>query len=146
MPLLQQPGHPVVPHAQVPLVHAPPFEHAAHAAPPVPHWVVDCEPVGTQVLPLQQPLAHDVASQTHWPVVVLQACPVPQAPHVAPAWPHELEDCEAYASHVPLDVQQPSGQVLALQPHVPLAVLQPPVPQDWHAAPPVPHWPDVSDE
>jgi hypothetical protein len=65
VPLLQQPGHPLVPQAHVPPVHAPPFEHAAQAAPPVPHCVVDCEPVGTQVLPLQQPLAHDVASQTH---------------------------------------------------------------------------------
>jgi hypothetical protein len=46
---------------------------------------------------------------------------------------------------VPVDVQQPSGQVVALQPQVPLVVLQPPAPHDWHAAPPVPHWDEVSD-
>ena len=93
MPLLQQPGHPPLPHAQVPLVHAPPFEHAAHAAPPVPHWVVDCEPMATQVLPLQQPPAQDVASQTQTPEA-LHSWPVPQAPHETPAAPQEAVDCE----------------------------------------------------
>ena len=46
---------------------------------------------------------------------------------------------------MPVDVQQPSGQVVALQPQVPLVVLQAPAPHDWHAAPPVPHWDEVSD-
>ena len=40
-----------------------------------------------QVEPLQQPAGHEVASQTHWPVVVLHSCPVPQAPHAAPPTP-----------------------------------------------------------
>jgi hypothetical protein len=38
---------------------------ALHAAPPVPHSDAGCEPTGKQVLPLQQPFGHEVASQTH---------------------------------------------------------------------------------
>jgi hypothetical protein len=45
------------------------------------------------VLPLQQPLGHDVASQVHWPVA-LQSWPVAQAAHAEPAEPHELADSD----------------------------------------------------
>jgi hypothetical protein len=41
------------------------------------------------VLPLQHPFGHDVASQTHVPVVRLHSWPVPQAAHAAPPVPHE---------------------------------------------------------
>jgi hypothetical protein len=47
------------------------------------------------VLPLQQPFGHEAASQMHWPVLVLHACPVAQVPHVAPPVPHEPADCDA---------------------------------------------------
>ena len=88
-----------------------------HAAPPAPHCEGDSEEKGTHVLPLQQPLGHELALQTHWPVVVLHVWPALQAPHAAPAAPQELLDSEAYASQVPLDVQQPLGQEVASQTH-----------------------------
>ena len=76
---------------QLPLVvsHSP-FEHDVHAAPPFPHWLGDCAEKATQALPLQQPLGHDVASQTHCPF--LHSCPAPHPPQVAPAVPHEPFD------------------------------------------------------
>ena len=40
-------------------------------------------------LPLQQPLGHEVASQTHCPVLALHSCPAEQALQVAPPVPHE---------------------------------------------------------
>jgi hypothetical protein len=60
------------PHGEfAPHLHDPPEQlsavaasHVEHAPPPVPHVASDD---GLQTLPLQHPLAHDVASQTHWP-------------------------------------------------------------------------------
>jgi hypothetical protein len=63
-PASQQPfGQEVALQAQEPPTHANPVPHAVQAAPPVPH----SELVGgfTQVVPLQQPLGHEVALQTH---------------------------------------------------------------------------------
>ncbi len=94
------------PQAQLPARHESALagSHVAQPAPPVPHVAsVDAR----QTLALQQPLAHDVASQTHapptqcWPAT--HAGPVPQVqvpaahvsvsvesqtPHAPPATPH----------------------------------------------------------
>jgi hypothetical protein len=72
---VQQPfGQVAASHPQDPVLvsHDCPAGHALHAAPPVPHCEVDSATSSTQVAPLQQPLGHDVASQPHVPVVVLQ--------------------------------------------------------------------------
>jgi hypothetical protein len=47
------------------------------------------------VLPLQQPVGHDAALQTHWPVAMLHCWPLTQAAHAAPAVPHALLVSEA---------------------------------------------------
>jgi hypothetical protein len=62
--------------------------HAAHATPPVPQADADCDEYATQVLPLQQPLGHDLASQTQAPVVVLHSWPDGHALHANPPVPH----------------------------------------------------------
>jgi hypothetical protein len=141
VPALQQPGHDVPPHEQAPPAHACPDAHALQATPPAPHRADDCDDCGTHVLPLQQPVAHDDASHTHCPVVVLHSCPVAQAPHVAPPVPHDAVDSEAYTSHVPIvpPLQQPLGQVFALHEHRPTVVSHSALPHAWQAAPPVPH-------
>jgi hypothetical protein len=82
---LQHPAHPDdVLHTQAPALHVCPVAHATHAMPPVPH-----EPFA-EVWHLpelsQQPLGHEVASQTHAPLP-LQRCPCRQAPQVAPPVP-----------------------------------------------------------
>jgi hypothetical protein len=46
------------------------------------------------VVPLQQPPGHEAASHTHWPVVVLQACPELHEPQATPPAPHSLDDSE----------------------------------------------------
>jgi hypothetical protein len=66
-----------LPHLQAPPVHESDSceSQAMQDAPPVPQ---EPNPVAVvQVLPLQQPLAHDVGSQTHWPP--RHRCPVEQA-------------------------------------------------------------------
>ncbi len=98
------------------------------------------------MLPLQQPLGHEVASHTHWPVVLLHSWPEPQAAHAAPPVPQEALVSDAYASHAPVEVQQPFGQVFASHEHVPFVVSQRPFEQDVHAAPPVPHCDPVCEE
>lgn len=106
-----------------------------------------------QIVPSQQPEAHEVASHAHTPPT--QRWPDPQGgpePHAhapatqpserpshatqaAPAVPHAL--CEGVAHVVP--EQQPLAQLVALQlAHAPLAHV-PPAPQLAHAVPPVPH-------
>ena len=47
------------------------------------------------MLPLQQPFGHEVASQTHFPLVRLHSWPVAHAAQLAPAAPQELFDSEA---------------------------------------------------
>jgi hypothetical protein len=91
--------------------------HPAHALPPVPHSVGDCEPCCTHVCPLQQPLAHELALHTHWPVVVSQAWPTAHATHTAPAAPQAEADSMPAARHVPPAVQQPLGHELGLHTH-----------------------------
>ncbi len=89
------------------------------------------------VLPLQQPVGHDVASHTHWPLP-LHSWPDAQAPHATPPVPHDPLDSPANSSHVPDAVQHPGHDVPA-QEHAPLAQ-DSPVPQAEQALPPVPHW------
>jgi hypothetical protein len=47
------------------------------------------------VLPLQQPLGQEVASQTQAPVILLHSCPVAQAAQLAPIVPHDVFDSDA---------------------------------------------------
>ncbi len=66
--------------AHAPLMQLSPLLHGVQALPPMPHWLVDG---ATQLPPeSQQPLGHEVASQTHLPLE--QRCPVGQAPPVEP--------------------------------------------------------------
>jgi hypothetical protein len=85
---------------------------------------------------LQQPLGHELASQTHCPVVLSHSCPVGHAAQIAPPAPHDPVDSLDSCSHV-LPLQQPAHapppQVQAPFEHVS------PVPHALHAAPPVPH-------
>jgi hypothetical protein len=91
------------------------------------------------VLPLQHPLGHDVASQTHCPVAVLHSWPEGQPAQVAPPVPQEVLDSDAYASQVPAAVQHPFGHELALHTHRPVEVLHVcPVAHAAQAAPPAP--------
>jgi hypothetical protein len=115
---------------QAPLVHV--FdacaEHAAQppqVAPCVPHSVVDWPEYATQELPSQQPFGHDVESHTHTPASVLHWRSEPHAAHVAPAVPHEVSDCDAQGSHVPLPVQHPFGHEVESHTHCPASV--------WHS-------------
>lgn len=85
-PEQQPPGHDVPLHTQEPLTHTWPDPHRGllphwqvppthpsesegeqvlHEPPPVPHAPVDC---GSQTLPLQQPLGHEVELQTQLPL------------------------------------------------------------------------------
>jgi hypothetical protein len=98
------------------------------------------------VPPLQQPPAHEAASQMHVPFVVLQARFAAQDAHVAPAVPHDPNDSDAYASHVPPvpPLQQPFGQVFASHAQVPMVVSQSPSAQGAHAAPLCPQAEDDS--
>jgi hypothetical protein len=138
LPVAEQPS-PVVPQ----LVQLPP---------PVPHAIDEGV---VQVLFWQQPVGHEVASQTHLPPE--HSCPVahavappqvqvplveqpsavaPQLVHEAPAVPQVAEDVGVL--HV-LPEQHPLGQLVALQP------LHAPLPQVWpvghvaHVAPAAPH-------
>ena len=99
------------------------------------------------MLPLQQPVGHEVASHTHSPVALLHSCPDKHPAQVAPPAPHEPFDSEAYAWQVPLvpPLQQPLGQVLPSHEQTPVVLSQRPFPQDPHAAPPFPHCAEVSD-
>lgn len=93
MPLAQHPLQDVPPHEQTPIEHVWPLPlQAPHAAPMVPHEVGFCAEYGSHVPvlpPLQQPLAHEVASHTHAADDLLHSSPEPHAAHAAPAAPHD---------------------------------------------------------
>jgi hypothetical protein len=93
------------------------------------------------VLPLQQPSGHELASQIHWPVLLLQAWFVPHAAQLAPPVPHDPFDSAAKASHVPVvpPTQQPFGHVVPSHEQAPWLVSHRPFAQDTQAAPPFPH-------
>jgi hypothetical protein len=95
VPPLQHPAHEAPPQLHAPLEHACPDAQAAQAAPAVPHPFADCRPKATQVLPLQQPFGHEVASHTHWPLLLLHSRLAPHAAHVAPPVPHDEFPSEA---------------------------------------------------
>jgi hypothetical protein len=83
---LQQPWpHELESHLHAPLTHSWPVAQIAHATPPVPH--VPFPEAWQRPLLSQQPLGHEVASQTHLPAP-LHRCPWAQAPHAAPPVPH----------------------------------------------------------
>jgi hypothetical protein len=92
-----------------------------------------------QVVPLQQPLGHDDALQTHCPLDVLQVSPPGHASHAAPPEPHDVDDSLVSASHVE-PLQQPAHVPPPPHVHCPLEHVSP-IPQVVHVAPPVPHSP-----
>ena len=96
LPLQHPLGHDAASHTHWPLLvlQASPLGHDAHAAPPAPHSALVSLASATHALPLQQPLEHDAASQTHAPAA-LHAWPLAHPPHVAPAVPHWPSDCDA---------------------------------------------------
>lgn len=129
-----------------------------HDAPGRPHAPT---PAGVQTPAMQQPVGQLVASQTHAPFE--QRSPAPhgcdepqrqlpppvqvsvftgsQPTQAAPFFPHAVV---LGVAHV-FPVQQPSGQLVALQPlQVPAA--QGPPSQLWHAAPPAPQLADAVPE
>jgi hypothetical protein len=62
-PDVQQPLHDVPPHVHIPVEHVPPEAQGAHAAPPVPHELLDCDAYGTHwPLALQHPEGHKLWS------------------------------------------------------------------------------------
>jgi hypothetical protein len=87
------------------------------------------------VLPPQQPLGHDVASQTHCPVLVLHSWPAEHAAHAAPPDPHEAFDSPDTGSHTE-PLQQPEHEEPP-QLHTPLTHACP-EPHVLQAPPPVP--------
>jgi hypothetical protein len=108
----------------------------------VPQDVLDCDAYGSHVPvtpPVQQPRAQVVESHAQAPLFVSQR-PCAQVWHAAPPAPHALADCDEYAMHEPLAVQQPPGHEVASQTQAPVLVSH-----SWpeaHAAqlaPPVPH-------
>jgi hypothetical protein len=145
-PLQQPPGHAVGSQWHVPLavLQLSPAPHARHPAPPAPHEVFDWLAYGTQTLPSQQPFGHEVASQTHAPLVVLHSRPDAHARHTTPPAPHDPVDSPERASHV-VPLQQPA-HADPPQVHVPAVVEHVcPEPHGAHAAPAVPHWAAVSE-
>ena len=86
---------------------------ALHAAPLVPHWVTVTGVM--QVAPLQHPDAQLVELQPTqaWAVQL----PPPQEAHAPPPVPHSVESVPAL--HWPEALQQPIGQLVASQTHVP---------------------------
>jgi hypothetical protein len=113
--------------------------HGAQFTPPVPQDVEDWAEYASHTFPLQQPLGHEVASQTHCPVALLHSWPDGHAAQVAPLEPQEVLDSPESGSHA-LPLQQPA-HAPPPQLHTPLEQVSP-VPQALQAAPPVPHWPD----
>jgi hypothetical protein len=145
LPPLQHPEHvpPLEPHEHSPPEHDAPREQGLQALPAAPHSALVWEPKRTHALPLQQPVGHVLALQTHTPFVVpLHTCPEGSvhAAHAAPPVPQDEVDCAAYGSHVPVvpPLQQPFGQVV--ESHEQLPVVPQPLAQPAHASPPLPHW------
>lgn len=110
---------PAAPHAPVHVPVAPHVgvrpEHAAQVAPPLPHVALVCVPVVTQLVPWQQPPAHDAALHAHTPAT--HACPAEHVPHARPPPPHAAPDVPVW--QVPVASQHPVGHVVELHaPHV----------------------------
>jgi hypothetical protein len=145
LPLQQPFGHDVASQTQpdAPLEHSCPEAHAAQAAPAAPQELLDSEPYGTHVVPLQHPFGQDAALHTHWPVLVLHCWPEPHGVQAAPPTPHmELLSLES-GSHVD-PLQQPAHEVPP-QLHTPLVHACPEA-HVLHAAPAAPHTENDCDE
>lgn len=118
----------------MPLVQESPVAHIWHAPPLAPHAAVVLP--GWHVLPWQQPVGHEAASQTHLPLE--HACPLPQAVlppqvqaplaeqpspvvpqlvHVAPLVPQAIADGVVHV----VPEQQPLAHEAASQTHLPPA-------------------------
>jgi len=85
---------------------------------------------------VQQPVGHDVPSQTHCPLV-LHSWPEGHAPHITPPAPQDELDSLVGSSHVSLAVQHPGHDSPA---HVQAPFVHPS--PTWHmpqAPPPMPH-------
>ena len=144
------------PHVHAPLrsEHPSPYvPQLEHDPPSLPHWT---ELGVSHVLPEQQPLGQELASQTQLPAS--HSCPDPHAaplPHVqAPAGeqpsafaPHALH-APPFAPHAIAEglthiepEQQPLGQVVELHPAQLPALQTCGEGHDWHAAPPAPQTP-----
>jgi hypothetical protein len=139
---LQQPLGQLVPlhgTVQTPAEQTFPAAQAEQVLPALPHWVALCADCATQVLPLQQPEGQVVVLQIAVQDPAAQAWPAAHAAHAAPPFPQRDVDCADVATQV-LPLQQPDGQVVALQRVPPPPPDPPPVP------PPVPegvHAPEV---
>jgi len=98
--------------------HSCPEGHAAHAAPPAPHDVLDSLDRASHVPAAVQQPEHDPPPHEQVP---LEHEPVEHTLHVAPPVPHCEPDCEAYGTHV-LPLQHPLAQEVVLHTHCPLFV------------------------
>ncbi len=97
---------------QVPLEHESPEPQAAQASPPVPqYWFVS--PVWHVLLPSQQPVLHEIESQTHWRFP-LHSWPVLHVAQVLPPVP-QFADVLPVSHVVPL--QQPDAHEVESQMH-----------------------------
>lgn len=136
---MQQPAHPeVVSHTQVPALHRSPAAQATpapqvqvplaeqvsavspqfmHAAPDTPQ-VAAVRP--RQLAPLQHPVHPDAPSHTHAPLVDSHRCPVTQAVHATPPFPHA--PANSLVTHWPEALQHPLGHEVALHTHAPDAL------------------------
>ncbi len=83
--------------------------------------------------------------ETTVPVPSLWTSQVEHDEHVPPKSPQSPAVWFAYAMQAPAAVQHPAGQVLASHSQTPTVVSQSPSVHDVQAAPPVPHWPGVSE-
>jgi hypothetical protein len=135
---VQEPPPEVVAHVPLLVLQLWLPEQAAQAAPPLPHRALVSLANGTQVVPLQQPLAHELALQAHLPDA--QVVPVAQAAQAAPAVP-QVALLEVW--QWPFASQHPLGQEVALQTHLPPLQAWP-VAQAAQAAPLVPQADAVS--
>jgi hypothetical protein len=125
---------------QRPLLQVPPWHEWPHA----PQLFASVErsrheptpPVTQQLVP---PVHAGLAPHSQVPFV--HDSLVAQAPHAAPPAPHDEADCEAYASHVPVEppTQQPFAHVVESHVHVPLVVSHTPFIQATQALPLLPH-------
>jgi hypothetical protein len=144
----QQPlAHMVASQTHVPAVtpvfmQSRPAAHAAHAAPPSPHWptlsLAYATQVATPLTVVQQPEEQVVALQAHDPLT--QAVFAPHDAHAAPPLPQYVLFSAVW--QFPLPSQQPFGQDAGLQTHDPPTHARPAA-QAPQAFAPVPHWPAV---
>jgi len=92
------------------------------------------------VLPLQQPLGHELESHLHWPVAVTHSVPGEHPPHETPPAPQVLLFSLASGTQL-VPLQQPAQDDDVPHVHTPLAPQVCPEPHGAHVLPPVPHEP-----